>query len=40
MVIRYEKGMKEKLVQDILAAASGPGLAVKKRDEIHRMSEA
>ncbi|MDV3182555.1 MAG: 30S ribosomal protein S7 [Candidatus Phytoplasma australasiaticum] len=37
---RNEKGMKEKLVQEIIAAASGTGLAVKKRDEIHRMSEA
>ncbi|MDV3179136.1 MAG: 30S ribosomal protein S7, partial [Candidatus Phytoplasma australasiaticum] len=36
---RNEKGMKEKLVQEIIAAASGTGLAVKKRDEIHRMSE-
>ncbi|MDV3199487.1 MAG: 30S ribosomal protein S7, partial [Sweet potato little leaf phytoplasma] len=29
---RNEKGMKEKLVQEIIAAASGTGLAVKKRD--------
>ncbi|MDV3201936.1 MAG: 30S ribosomal protein S7, partial [Candidatus Phytoplasma australasiaticum] len=28
---RNEKGMKEKLVQEIIAAASGTGLAVKKR---------
>ncbi|MDO7983516.1 MAG: 30S ribosomal protein S7 [Pigeon pea little leaf phytoplasma] len=37
---RNEKSMKEKLAQEIISAASGTGLAVKKRDEIHRMSEA
>ncbi|MDV3198977.1 MAG: hypothetical protein Q8890_02605, partial [Sweet potato little leaf phytoplasma] len=36
---RNEKGMKEKLVQEIIAAASGTGLAVKKRDEIHHLRD-
>ncbi len=34
------KSMKEKLANDILAAAKGEGSAVKKRDDTHKMAEA
>ena len=34
------KSMKEKLANDILAAAKGEGSAVKKRDDAHKMAEA
>ncbi|CAP18580.1 30S ribosomal protein S7 [Candidatus Phytoplasma mali] len=37
---RNEKTMQQKLAKEIIDAASGNGLAVKKREEIHRMAEA
>lgn len=37
---RNEKGMKNKLAAEIIAAAKGEGGAVKRKDEIHRMAEA
>jgi small subunit ribosomal protein S7 len=32
--------MKEKLAKEIIEAASGTGLTVKKREDTHRMAEA
>ena len=37
---RGEKSMMEKLVGEVVDAASGRGNAVKKKDETHRMAEA
>ncbi len=37
---RGEKGMVEKLANEILDAAQGRGTAVKKREDVHRMAEA
>jgi small subunit ribosomal protein S7 len=37
---RGEKGMAEKLANEILDAASNRGAAVKKREDTHRMAEA
>ena len=37
---RTEKGMAEKLCNEILDAAQGRGSAIKKKDDIHRMAEA
>ena len=37
---RGEKGMVEKLANEILDAAQGRGSAVKKREDVHRMAEA
>jgi small subunit ribosomal protein S7 len=37
---RTEKGMAEKLCNEILDAAQGRGNAIKKKDDIHRMAEA
>jgi small subunit ribosomal protein S7 len=37
---RAEKGMAEKLCNEILDAAQGRGSAIKKKDDIHRMAEA
>lgn len=34
------KSMREKLANDLIAAAKGEGSAVKKRDDTHRMAEA
>jgi small subunit ribosomal protein S7 len=37
---RPEKGMIDKLTNELLDAASGKGAAIKKKDEVHRMAEA
>jgi small subunit ribosomal protein S7 len=37
---RSDKSMKEKLVKELLDAASNKGLAVKKREDTHKMAEA
>jgi small subunit ribosomal protein S7 len=37
---RSEKSMMERLVGEIIDAASGRGNAVKKKDDTHRMAEA
>ncbi len=37
---RGEKGMTEKLANELLDASSGKGGAVKKREDVHRMAEA
>ncbi|WP_334331069.1 30S ribosomal protein S7 [Candidatus Phytoplasma prunorum] len=37
---RNEKTMQQKLAKEIIDASTGNGLAVKKREEIHRMAEA
>jgi len=37
---RGEKGMTEKLANELLDAATGKGGAVKKREDVHRMAEA
>jgi len=37
---RGEKGMVEKLANEIMDAAQGRGAAVKKREDVHRMAEA
>ena len=37
---RGEKGMVEKLANEILDASAGRGSAVKKREDVHRMAEA
>ena len=37
---RGEKGMAEKLCAEILDAAVNRGIAIKRRDDIHRMAEA
>ena len=37
---RSEKRMAERLCSEILEAASSRGLAIKKREDVHRMAEA
>lgn len=37
---RKEKSMKEKLAKEIVDAASGIGITVKKKEDTHRMAEA
>ena len=37
---RSEKSMREKLANEILDAASGRGMAFKKKEDTHRMAEA
>ena len=38
--VRGEKTMKERLANEIIAAAKGEGAAIKKKDDTHRMAEA
>jgi small subunit ribosomal protein S7 len=37
---RGEKGMTDKLSNELLDAANGRGAAIKKKDDVHRMAEA
>ena len=37
---RGEKGMVDKLTNELLDAASGKGAAIKKKEDVHRMAEA
>src|SRR5580692_13132782 len=37
---RGEKGMVEKLSNELLDAANGRGAAIKKKEDVHRMAEA
>ena len=37
---RGEKGMVDKLTNELLDAANGKGAAIKKKEDIHRMAEA
>jgi len=37
---RGEKGMTEKLTNELLDAANGRGAAMKKKEDVHRMAEA
>jgi small subunit ribosomal protein S7 len=37
---RSDKSMAQKLAAELLAASSGEGGAVKKKDDVHRMAEA
>src|ERR1700747_1866975 len=37
---RGEKGMIDKLSNELLDAASGKGAAIKKKEDVHRMAEA
>src|SRR5947209_18060944 len=37
---RGEKGMVEKLTNELLDAANGRGAAIKKKEDVHRMAEA
>ena len=37
---RGEKGMVDKLTNELLDAATGKGAAIKKKDDVHRMAEA
>ena len=37
---RSEKGMVEKLANELLDAANGRGAAMKKKEDVHRMAEA
>jgi small subunit ribosomal protein S7 len=37
---RGEKGMVEKLTNELLDAANGRGAAMKKKEDVHRMAEA
>ncbi len=37
---RAEKGMKDKLANELLDAANGKGAAIKKKEDVHRMAEA
>ncbi len=37
---RGEKGMIEKLTNELLDAANGKGAAIKKKEDVHRMAEA
>lgn len=37
---RSDKSMAQKLAAELLAAASGEGGAIKKREDVHRMAEA
>jgi small subunit ribosomal protein S7 len=37
---RGEKGMTDKLGNELLDAANGRGAAMKKKEDVHRMAEA
>jgi small subunit ribosomal protein S7 len=37
---RPEKGMVEKLTNELLDAANGKGASIKKKEDVHRMAEA
>lgn len=37
---RSEKGMTDKLTNELLDAANGKGAAMKKKEDVHRMAEA
>jgi small subunit ribosomal protein S7 len=37
---RGEKGMTDKLTNELLDAANGKGAAIKKKEDVHRMAEA
>ena len=37
---RGEKGMIDKLTNELLDAANGRGAAMKKKEDVHRMAEA
>ena len=37
---RAEKGMIDKLTNELLDAANGRGAAMKKKEDVHRMAEA
>jgi small subunit ribosomal protein S7 len=37
---RSEKGMSERLANEILEAAAGRGSAMKKKEDVHRMADA
>jgi small subunit ribosomal protein S7 len=37
---RSEKSMASKLAAELIAAASGEGAAIKKKEDVHRMAEA
>jgi small subunit ribosomal protein S7 len=37
---RGEKGMVDKLANELLDAANGKGAAIKKKEDVHRMAEA
>jgi len=37
---RAEKGMIDKLTNELLDAANGKGAAIKKKEDVHRMAEA
>jgi small subunit ribosomal protein S7 len=37
---RAEKGMVDKLTNELLDAANGKGAAIKKKEDVHRMAEA
>jgi small subunit ribosomal protein S7 len=37
---RAEKGMVDKLSNELLDAANGKGAAIKKKEDVHRMAEA
>jgi small subunit ribosomal protein S7 len=37
---RSEKGMIDKLTNELLDAANGKGAAIKKKEDVHRMAEA
>ena len=37
---RGEKGMVDKLSNELLDAAAGKGAAIKKKEDVHRMAEA
>jgi small subunit ribosomal protein S7 len=37
---RGEKGMIDKLSNELLDAANGKGAAIKKKEDVHRMAEA
>jgi len=37
---RAEKGMVDKLANELLDAANGKGAAIKKKEDVHRMAEA
>jgi small subunit ribosomal protein S7 len=37
---RSEKGMTDKLANELLDAANGRGAAIKKKEDVHRMAEA
>jgi len=37
---RGEKGMVDKLTNELLDAANGKGAAIKKKEDVHRMAEA